>query len=397
MPANQTVTNQITPQQANLMARNAIVGSAVKRTQQIFSTTQDVSSSAVLNIAPRNVGLILGFIVQVSANVAVAGGGTPLTLTPFGSWNLLSQVNYTDLQNNVRINTTGWHIGMLNSARSSRPYLGVQSFDSYPAGFGNYWPTLGSAAASIAAAANSDVDFTYYIPLAYSDDDLRGSVYGGVVNATQNLQLTLNANAVQARTQQGSTDAIYYTADSGTAPASVTVGNYTVTVYQVYYDQLPVGKNGIILPALDISTIYELKNTSVGSVVANQDYPIPYSNFRDFLSTVAVYRNKPATADEFMANSDINYLALESANYTNLFKVGPDIASAWARQVIGTDPPLGVFYIPTRAKPISTVQFGNMNLVFNCADVQANAAFLIGYEDFALQNIIGNAQGLPPS
>lgn len=385
---------RMTPQQANLAARGLIVGGAVKRTQQIFSKTFSAASENVLQIQPRNVGLILGFIVNVKTNVAVAGGGSPLTLTPFGPANLVKNFSFFDLNNNTRINTTGWHTHLVNSARGNAPYLAPRTNTSYPIDYGNKYPSLVSAAATIAAGANSDVTMTYFVPLAYSDQDLRGAVYANVVNATMNLQITVNNGAISARTVAGSSDNVYNTADAVTAPANVTLGNFTVEVYQVYYDQLPEGQNGVVLPLLDLSTVYELKQTSITGITANQDFPLPYSNFRDFLSTFAVYRNRAMT---FALESDISYWALESANYTNVFKVAPKYAAAWGRQTVEDDFPLGVYYVPTRSKPISTVQYGNMNLILNATDVQAGATVLLGYEAFALVNIIGQAQSLAPA
>jgi hypothetical protein len=393
----QAAAPRMTPQQANMAARGLIVGGAVKRTQQIYSKVIDVASENVLQIQPRNVGLILGFIVNIKTNVAVAAStGSALTVTPFGPANLLKNVSFFDLNNNTRINTTGWHLHLLNSARAQSPYLAARTNDTYPIDYGNNYPSLIQAGASIAQAANSDVAMTYFVPLAYSDQDLRGAVYANVVNATMNLQLTLNNAAVQARTLQGSSDAVYVTANGSTPVANVTVGNFTVEVYQVYYDQLPEGQNGVVLPLLDLSTVYELKNTAIPGIVANQDFPLPYSNFRDFLSTFAIYRNRPMTNNGFANESDIAYWALESANYTNVFKVAPKYAAAWGRQTVEDDFPLGVYYVPTRSKPISTVQYGNMNLVLNAADVQTDAAVLIGYEAFALVNIIGQAGSLAP-
>lgn len=387
---------QMNAVQANALARNMIVGGAVKRTQQIFAKTIDPSVEDTINVVPRNVGLILGFIVQVKTNIAVADStGTALTRTKFGPANLLKQITYVDLQNNTRINTTGWHLAMLNAARSGAPYLAARQNLSYPMDYGNHWTDLIQGPATIAQDADGDVSMTYFVPLSYSDEDLRGAVYAQVVNATQNLQLVLNSGLVQARTLVASTDAGYVTANSGTAPADVTVDNFDITVYQVYYDQLPLGEERkVILPILDMSTIYELKHTAIPGVTQGQDFPLPYSNFRDFLSTIAIYRNR---AHDLMNAGDINYIALESANYTNIFKVDPDIAGAWGRQTIADDFPMGVFYIPTRSKPVSTVQYGNMNLVVNCADVQSNAAWLVGYEAFALTNILPSAQGLPPA
>jgi hypothetical protein len=399
MAPNNAPAQRPDPRAANMMARNLIVGNAVKRTQQIYSAVHDPASEPVVNISPRNVGLILGFIVQIETNFAVADStGTALTLTPFGPANLLSRVQFADLNNNTRINTTGWHLHSVNSARAGSPYLAARTNSTYPIAYGNYYTGLVKAAATIAQDANSDASMTYYVPLAYSEQDLRGSIYAGVVNATMQLQLTLNASAVAARTVAAGSDAVYVTASSATPPADVTTSPFTVRVYQVYYDQLPAGQNGTVLPLMDLSTVYELKSTTLTGLVANQDFPIPYSNFRDFLSTFALYRNREAVASGgFSLESDIASWALETANYVNLFKVNPDIAGSWGRQTIGDDFTLGMYYVNTRSKPIATQQYGNMNLVCNPADVQTGAAMLVGYEAFALQNMIAQAQGLAAS
>ena len=99
----------------------------------------------------------------------------------------------------------------------------------------------------------------YEVPLAYSDDDLRGVVYANVVNATMQLQLTINtAGFFAAGSTADTTKAVYSSADSSVLG---TLTNVTITVYQVYLDQLPVGQNGVVLPVLDMATVYELKNT----------------------------------------------------------------------------------------------------------------------------------------
>jgi hypothetical protein len=391
---------QLTPAQANMAARSVITSQAVKRTQQIFSETVDLSSRNEVRISPRNAGLILGFIVNVRATYDVADStGTALTLTPFGPANLLSKIAFDDLNNNTRIDTTGWHMHMVNSARQGRPYLSNFALDNYPISYGDHWRELMEGTATIAQDASGTANASYFVPLAYSDKDLRGGVYANVVNATASLRLTINPNAVQSRTAQGWQEAVYCTADNSTAPADVTENNVTVEVYQVYYDQLPKNSGSVILPMLDLSTIYEIKNTAVQGMVANQDYPIAYSNFRDFLSTVVVYRNRVNdTAGDFgfINETDITRWKLETANYTTIFDVDPYIANMWARQTLQTDPPLGVFYFPTREKPIATNQYGNMNLVLDAADVQTGAAALVGYESFALTNVIGQAGSLTP-
>ena len=42
--------------------------------------------------------------------------------------NVLSQVQFTDLNNNVRINTAGWHLGLFDSLKYRQPYAGAFRF-----------------------------------------------------------------------------------------------------------------------------------------------------------------------------------------------------------------------------------------------------------------------------
>ena len=380
--------------QANMMARQLITASATKRTQNIFSRTVSVASENVLQVAPRYVGLLLGFIVTVQTNIAVGAMGAALTRAPFGPFNLVSQFRYDDLNNNTRVQTTGWHIGHLNSVRGGAPWLACRTNTNYPVDFGNNFPSLIQGAATIGQGENSDVSMTYFVPISYSQQDLRGAEYLGVVNATANLQITLNATPARARTLNNGTDAAYVTADAMTA-SDATIGDYTVNVFQVYYDQLPASQNGVVLPMMDLATIYDLKNTSFSGLTANEDFPLPYSNFRDFLSTIAIFRNNIAPTAALATEADVNLWKLESANFTNIWNVPPRIAGMWGRQNLEDDLSLGAYYFPTRDKPISTVQSGNFQLVLNAATVNAGAAILVGYESFALQNQIANAGSLP--
>lgn len=381
MAASQS--QQMNAAQQNAAIRSVISTTAVKMTQQIFSTTVTPASQNVLNIAPRNVGLLLGFFVEVTAAVANTAGATA-TLTPLGPSNVLSNIAFYDLNNNVRINTAGWHVNAVNTARGGSAFLSASTLTGYPIDYTNNFTNIIQSPASLAASATGTVNMMYYIPLAYSDVDLRGSIYGNVVNATMNLQLTINPNPFVA---SGDSTLAMFSGNAGSITSA------TVTVYQVYYDQLPTSQNGVLLPVLDLSTIYELKNTNITGITANQDFPIAYSNFRDFLSTTMIYDNGGTLNN----GSDLNYLALQAANYTNIFKVAPKYVKAWERQRINNDFPSGMYYIDHRQKPISTVQYGNMELIVNASTVNTNAVCLMGYEDFALQNVISGAQSLAPA
>jgi len=378
--AKQSANNNVNASQQNAMARTLILANAVDRFQQIYASTVDASTQNVLNISPRNVGLIKGFWVELTATLTNDDTNTA-TLTDFGPANLLQQVVFTDLQNNTRIQTAGWHLHMNNTARLNMPFLAAHTLSSYPISYGANWTEI-SAPGTLAASASGTVVMRYYVPLAYSQSDLRGAVYANVVNATMNLQLTLNNAPFVA---SGDHTLGIYSGNSGS------IGNVQVTVYQHYLDQLPVQNNQTILPYMDLSTIYELKNTSMSGLQQGQDFPIPYANFRSFLSTSVIYDN----GGTLNTGSDINYWALQSANYTQLFKMSPTTLASLARLKIGTDYPKGTYYVNHRNRPINTIQYGNMELIINASTVNTNAQLLVGYEDFAMVNYVTGAGSLP--
>jgi hypothetical protein len=379
-------------QQLNLAQRAAVLGASVDMTQQIYSNTfATVAAGAnTINVIPRNVGLIKKFIVEISGTYTSTGAAAA---TAFGLSNLLSNISFFDLNNNQRINTAGWHLAILKMAKqrdgvpSSSPITTSQA-DTMIAGMfaaggsAPNFPVINYPLPSTAAAAFRAV---FDVPLAYSNDDLRGGIYANVVNATMLLQLTINPTPSPAGTDN--TLAVW-----GTATGPLT--NVTVTVYQQYLDQLPVGKSGVVLPMLDLSTVYELKSTNFTAIAAGQDYPIPYTNFRDFLSTTAIFNSTGATAG-LKNGVDVNYWALQSANFTNIFKVDPLLAAQLnGREIINSDWPLGTYYFSHRRKPISTLQYGNMQLILNPASVSGSPYCLIGWEDFALINALTQAGSL---
>lgn len=367
---------QVSPQVLNLQQRAAVLSNAVEMTQQIYSNSVDPTQQPTINIPPRNVGLIKGFIVEVSATVT-NGITNVATRSNFGSSNLVKNFTFTDLNNNIRINCPGWQIALLDSARQGWVYGGAYA-SNIAMGFGNNW-NVNQGAATIAASTDAALRHIYYVPIAYSGQDLRGGIYAGVVSAQMNLQITLNAAPFSLAGDE--LNLIYKGNATGAYKAGTLV---TVTVYQVYLDQIPQMNGGPVLPMLDLNTVYEIKGSVQPGITVGQDFPIPYSNFRDFLSTIVVYDN----AGSYNTGSDLNYLALTSANFTNLMKVSPEIAALKARQTFMSDPPPGTYYLDHRDRPINTLAFGNMALTLNASAVNAGAVVVMGYEAFAQVNTL---------
>jgi P3 major capsid protein len=391
---------RMSPQQLNALQRQAVLSSSVSMMQSIYSATVNPATTPVLQIQPRNVGFIKRFKVYFSATVTNNDDANALSLTDFGLANFFSNIQFTDLNNNQRINTTGWHISFLNTIRHRKPFATgwtpLESTADLAAGvyadqmskYGNNF-TCVKAPATVVNGTPATIQGYFDIPLTYSDDDLRGGIYANVVNAVMQLQLTFNPTPFTS-TGVDSTGSIYKSA--GTADATLT--NIKVNIYQEYLDQLPQGQGGVILPNLDVSTIYELKYSQFQNLPTGVDFPIQFANFRDFLSTFLVYNNNGASDSGRETGADINYLALQAANFTNFWKLDPTTQAALTREILSSDFPPGVYYQTYRRKPISTVQYGNVELVIN-PSVSTTASYCFAaWEDFALINTLSQAGSL---
>lgn len=383
-----------TPQAVNARVRAILLAQAVEMKQVIFSgvlSAAQATGQAAINIPPRSVGLVKKFIVEISGTMNNTDGANTANISDIGLDNLLAPTNgcvFTDLQNNVRIQTAGWHLGRVFKAKHRWGMAdALLSTALVEAGVDGNIFGITVAPTGVAHGANAAFAYTYEIPIAYSDEDLRGAVYLGVVNAVAQLQFNMNP-APFAAAGVDSTTAVW-------KGAAGNLSNVTLTVYQVYLDQLPQGKGGPLLPPLDMSTVYELKNTvNQQPFQAGQDNPLSYANFRRFLSTSYIYNDNPAADAGRTAGTDVNYFALQSANFTNIFKVDPLEAARLVRVLMYKDLPKGCYYFSHRKKPISTISYGNMQLILNPSTAAAGAYALVGWEDFATVNALMQAGSL---
>lgn len=387
-----TTTPAPTPQQAaakarqaNLAARAAVLLNSTQMVQRLFSTSLNPTAQNVLNIAPRNVGLITGFIIHVQASFTTGNTGIA-TRTQFGPANLLSRIMFQDVNNYTRTNTTGYHLSMLNSARLGFGYGGAYN-PNLPINYGNNFPVMVTPATIPISTTDSTTSYYYYLPLAYSADDLSGAIYAGVINATMNLQLTINQNPV---INAGDPLNAVFSGNNAANGGWAAGNSCTVTVYQVYLDQLPEVNGVPVLPPLDLATVYAAQYQALPGLVVGQDFPIPYANFRNFLSTFLIYDN----AGVFNVGTDVNYVALQAANTTFTLNADPITTALLARPTFMADPPNGVYYLDTRRSPINTQQFGNFQAVVNPSAVTAGASVIACWEMLYNVNQITGAGSL---
>jgi len=392
---------QMTPAQQQAQARQAngntrafLLANCVPMFQPIFTGTVDPNAIAnpVLNIPVLNVGLVRGFLVKVQGTITNTDGALDGTLTPLGASNAIKQIVFTDMNNQQRINTSGWHLSIVNSAKQPMVFGGAYA-PNVPMGYGNNWTVMTATSPNVHGSGAKNFQYYWWVPVAYSKMDLTGAMYANVLNATASLQITINST-VSIPVGQDATLSIYSGVPSATlkwTAASVV----TVTVFQDYLDQVPMQNTQSgpqpLLPQIDVRTMYQLINTAFPAPVVGQQNPLPYANFRTYLSTTVIYDN----GGTLNVGSDITSWQLQAANTTALINEGPNEAALMARTVFHADPPAGVYYFDHRDRPIQTLNFGNMQLSVNPSLVNANAALLVGWEFFADLSNVAYASSLP--
>jgi hypothetical protein len=381
----------IDQQAVRSILKNALPRKQVVQGQQTFFP----ASTPVLNVNPLAIGLLKRFTVKVTATITNTGNQT-LTLSDTGSANLLSQVLYTDLNGYTRINTTGLHLTLVANAKRRRPMavtfqdnqVGAvtatqrsQVLNAAPAS----WPVF-QAPATIAEDGSGVLQAYYEVPISYSDTDLRGAIWTGVLQGVQQLNFTPNPNAVVANPGDD-TFAVY----TGPAGAAGSITSMTIQVVQEYFDQLPTYKGSYLLPNLSMSKAYLLLNTPYTGMSQNQDFAISYANYREFLSTYAIYNSTGASGGRTYG-TDIVYWGLQSANSMFQWQYDPITATMYANEELQTALPAGCYYFSTRQRNIKTSQFGNMQLVLNAGVASASSKAQVMVEMFAdLATLVGGS------
>lgn len=340
---------------------------------------------SVLTAQLRNVGLVKRLLVKITGTITTVASNAH-TLTKLGLANAVSNITFTDLANNQRINTTGWHLAAVSSAKRRRVWGAANTTDS-PMGYGNNYNAI-SAPATINAGSTGNFVMYYEVPFVRNDHDLRGLIMGSVATATMQVQVTLNPNFC-VTSGADATGAVYQSASS----TAGTLSALTFQVYQNYLDQYPRQQNGApILPALDIGTAYMLTNTSSATPIANQDNTFPFVNQRQFLSTCMVYDN----AGTLNAGTDINTWKLTSANFTNISYLDPITQALFGRNRLADDFPTGFYYMDFNDRPIDTSVFGNMNIILNPSNVGGSTAVvLLGWEAYGIIGQVNQGGSIP--
>jgi hypothetical protein len=375
-----------TPQQSQAVRENILAYSIpVLQNVRSGAATYAYGNPTNVNFLASNVGLIRRFFLEITLTLNCAATYT-LTPTTIGLPNIISNVQFTDQNNRLRINTTGAHLHYSMTEKRRRPFGGAITAAgiSDPAGLGANFPVQLSSGVVSGGTAKT-VTLILEIPVANSNTDLSGVVYANQTTSNNSLQFTLNPGMFVPTGVDPYNAAFITSAALGTALPTVTGISYTV--YQDFLDQLPVDNTGFaVLPQQDISWALVYQYINPGPQVAGVDniYSLPPFN---------VYQNLILFWDNYTYNGtvggDVQYMKVQISNTYILKQWDPLMLAVLTRNIIGTDLPGAVsaagfsgavYSLDFRHRPLSVNQLSSTNIVFRPTIVNGGAALNIGQE-----------------
>lgn len=380
----------------NQAIRENILANAIPVFQNVRSgsLTYTQGQPTTFTVLASNVGLIRRFWIEFSGTVNCASTHS-LTPSMFGLSNLLSNVQFIDQNNRLRINTTGPHLHMAASLKRRRPfgaalYGNATPVLSDPTGIGaNIGVQLGTGTVTGGTALN--FKFVFEIPVVNSNQDLTGAIYANQTTSNNQLQFTINPNFFTASAADSFNSG--YICDNATiATTAPTLTNLTWTLYQDFLDQLPVDNTGFAqLPPIDIAYALCYQAINPGVITQGQDnlYALPPFN---------IYQDIMLFWDNFGYNTapvgnDVSYIKVQISNTYVLKQWDPYVNAIVTRNLLGSDLPArqaagttntgasgAVYDLDFRAKPLSVNQLSSTNIVFNPVTVQTTNQLMIMQE-----------------
>lgn len=346
----------------NMQARSNLINSGLHMVKQLQPVSGALGTS--IRVPLQRMGVMTGIMLDFDVPVNITAAATQ---SPFGPYNLVSSISYTDYAGILRVNTSGYQLHMLNCFRGHR----LMNNAAKESGFiTNAETGIDTNILHLPTAVAADtMRFSLYIPIAYdANSDLRGAVLSQTQYGDHYVTITFAPGLVAAD---------QFTAPYSAGTAALQAGQLaSVTAYQHYI----MPQNGVNdLPMIDLSTIYAIEGnyTDSQNIVAGQSKYINWPNNRSILSASHIFDNGNSGT---LNGTDVNKIVLLGNSNTNIREMSPRYLRNQMRYQLGTDTPSGVYYVSSRAQPITTVLYGNVQSRFDILTANAGAYFINQYE-----------------
>jgi hypothetical protein len=360
------------PAQANMAARMSLLATGLAFTKMLPGVTQgNPVLGQTVRVPLDRTGIVTGVTIIVTASVDITVAATQ---SPFGPYNLISDIQYIDFAGVKHVDATGWQLHFLTAMKARRA-IGQSAKN---AGFitGSETGIDTALLALPTSVATNNLIFALYVPLAYNAvGDLRGAVLAQTDRGEHYLNITF-ANALV------SSDPWVAPYTAGTA-ALATGTTINVAAFQ-HYLMPQAGIAPSNLPMIDLSTIYEVQGNLFdnSNIVAGQPKYVNWPNNRAVLSASHFYDQ--AGAGGTLNGTDLTKITLLVNGNTNVRELSPQLLRLQMRDHMGYDFPSGVYYMGARSQPITTQLYGNVQTKFDVATAAAGSYLSSMYESMYL-------------
>lgn len=357
--------NQLTIAQQNYINRQNLIQNGLHMVKQL----QPVTAAALggqIRVPLERMGIMTGVMLDITipVNVTVAA-----TASAFAPYNLVQNISYTDYAGLQRVVTSGYQLHALNSVRGGK-FLNNASTMGYLS------PNESGVDTNIlkmpVGVAQDSITFSLYVPIAYDpSSDLRGAVLSQTIYGDHYITINLPQAFVGA-------DPLVNPYTAGT----VAIGTQNGGVISVQgYQHYIMPQNGVNnLPMIDLSTIYAVEGNfnDSSNVVAGQPKYVNWPNNRAIMSAIHIFDQ--GAAGGTLNGADLNRIVLLGNSNTNIREMSPKYLRNKMRYELGGDLPSGVYMLSSRAQPITTQLYGNVQTRFDVATAAAGSYFLSQYE-----------------
>lgn len=353
---NPTLASLTNPAQ-NIANREGIFASALNMSLALSPQTNVNGGSTVRQLL-ENVGILQALDVVVSMTVTnnAASGGAALVPSAAFPYNLVNKIVFTDYNRVDRVNVSGAELWMRNCFRGGKiAYAGNSYAQGAPNDNNGYAYPTNATTGAIAAASSATIELLFRVPVSMSRMTTMGALLMQGNGAQAYCSTTLANNS-----STGGYDHPF-------------TGNYSITAgsVQVVQRYLQPQNAAAPLPAMDLSTVYELAGnqpTSDNIAVGAPKY-IDIPNARTVHGVYLTFAN-----GAYNYGSDLTSLKIRASGNTYL---NTDPLPVWLiqqRDLLGGDFIPGRYFADYSRTPITTNYVGQFQMELIPSSVGTNPA-----------------------
>lgn len=351
---NPTLLSLTNPAQ-NLANREGLFASALRMSLALSPVTGLVGGSTVRQLL-ENVGILQALDVVVSMTVTnnAASGGAALVPSPGYPYNLVNKIVFTDYNRTDRVVLTGDELFMRNCFRGSKISYAANAFiEGAPNNGAGYAFPSSYTQGEIAAASSATLSLYFRIPVSMSPFTTMGAILMQGITGQAYCNVTLAGNQATGGYNHPFT------------------GDYSITngSVQITQNYLQPQNAAQPLPAMDLSTVYELLGDQPTSDNIAVGAP-KFINVPNARTVHGIYLTFANGAYNFA--SDLTSLKVRASGNTYLDNNPLTVWLMRQRESLGADFLPGRYFADYSRTPITTNYLGQFQIELIPASVGTN-------------------------